>query len=54
MRNGSRSAAQSFMIDVAIRQQQHLIGARSYAGETGALATVNRQGARTCSGKAGW
>jgi len=41
MRKGRRSVAQSFMIDVAARQQQYLIDARSYAGGAGALATLN-------------
>jgi len=41
MRKGRRAAAQSFMVDVATRQQQYLIDARSYAGGPGALATLN-------------
>jgi len=41
MRKGRRSAAQSFMIDVAARQQQYLIDARSYAGGAGAIGTLN-------------
>jgi len=41
MRKGRRSAAQSFLIDVAARQQQYLIDARSYAGGAGALGTLN-------------
>jgi type IV pilus assembly protein PilE len=41
MRKGRRSAAQSFMIDVATREQQYLIDARSYAGGAGALAKLN-------------
>ena len=41
MRKSRRSAAQSFMIDVAARQQQYLIDARSYAGGAGALGTLN-------------
>jgi type IV pilus assembly protein PilE len=41
MRKGRRSAAQSFMIDVATREQQYLIDARSYAGGAGALGTLN-------------
>ena len=41
MRKGRRSAAQSFLIDVAARQQQYLIDARSYAGGAGALGSLN-------------
>jgi len=41
MRKGRRSAAQTFMIDVATRQQQYLIDARGYAGGPGALGTLN-------------
>jgi type IV pilus assembly protein PilE len=41
LRKGRRGAAQSFMMDVASRQQQYLIDARSYAGGTGALGTLN-------------
>ena len=41
LRNGRRSAAQSFMIDVAIHEQQYLIDARTYAGGAGALAKLN-------------
>ncbi len=41
MRKARRGAAQSFMIDIATREQQYLIDARSYAGGTGALATLN-------------
>jgi len=41
IRKTRRSAAQTFMIDVATREQQYLIDARSYAGGTGALATLN-------------
>jgi len=41
LRKGRRSAAQSFIIDVAARQQQYLIDARSYAAGAGALGTLN-------------
>jgi type IV pilus assembly protein PilE len=41
MRKTRRAAAQSFMADVASRQQQYLIDARSYAGGAGALAALN-------------
>lgn len=41
LRKGRRSAAQSFIVDVAARQQQYLIDARSYAGGAGALGTLN-------------
>ncbi|HSE00750.1 MAG TPA: type IV pilin protein [Burkholderiales bacterium] len=41
MRKTRRSAAQSFMMDIASRQQQYLIDARSYAGGTTALAALN-------------
>jgi type IV pilus assembly protein PilE len=41
MRKTRRSAAQSFMMDVASRQQAYLIDARSYAGGAGALAALN-------------
>lgn len=41
MRKTRRSAAQTFMIGVATREQQYLIDARSYAGGTGALARLN-------------
>ena len=41
MRKTRRSAAQSFLVDVAARQQQYLIDARSYAGGAGALGTLN-------------
>jgi type IV pilus assembly protein PilE len=41
MRKTRRSAAQSFMMDIASRQQAYLIDARSYAGGAGALAALN-------------
>lgn len=41
LRKTRRSAAQSFMIDVAARQQQYLLDARSYAGGAGALPALN-------------
>jgi len=41
LRKGRRAAAQSFLVDVANRQQQYLMDARVYAvGATG-LATLN-------------
>ena len=41
MRKSRRAAAQSFMVDVAARQQLYLIDARSYAGGAGALTALN-------------
>ena len=41
LRKSRRSAAQSLMMDVAARQQQYLIDARTYAGGTGALGALN-------------
>lgn len=41
LRKGRRSAAQSFLVDVAARQQQYLTDARSYAGGAGALGMLN-------------
>lgn len=41
LRKGRRAAAQSFIADVASRQQQLLIDARSYAGGAGAISTLN-------------
>jgi type IV pilus assembly protein PilE len=41
LRKTRRSAAQSFMVDVASRQQQYLMDARSYAGGAGALVALN-------------
>lgn len=41
MRKTRRAAAQTFMADVASRQQQYLMDARSYAGGPGALAALN-------------
>jgi type IV pilus assembly protein PilE len=41
MRKARRAAAQSFIADVASRQQQYLIDARGYAGGAGALAALN-------------
>jgi type IV pilus assembly protein PilE len=41
MRKTRRAAAQSFMADVATRQQQYLMDARAYAGGAGALAALN-------------
>jgi type IV pilus assembly protein PilE len=40
MRKGRRSAAQSFMIDVAAREQQYLLDARKYAAGADALARL--------------
>ena len=41
LRKSRRAAAQSFMVDVAARQQQYLIDARSYAAGAGALTALN-------------
>lgn len=41
LRKTRRATAQSFMADVASRQQQYLIDARGYAGGPGALAALN-------------
>ena len=41
LRKGRRGAAQSFLVDVAARQQQYLTDARSYAGGAGALGMLN-------------
>ncbi|MGH9578112.1 MAG: type IV pilin protein [Terriglobales bacterium] len=41
LRKNRRAVAQSFMVDVAARQQQYLIDARSYAGGAGALGALN-------------
>ena len=41
MRKTRRAAAQTFLADVASRQQQYLMDARSYAGGPGALAALN-------------
>jgi type IV pilus assembly protein PilE len=41
MRKGRRSAAQSFMINIATREQQYLIDARRYAGGAGALEALS-------------
>lgn len=41
LRRTRRSAAQSFMVDVAARQQQYLIDARSYAGGASALVALH-------------
>lgn len=41
LRKGRRAAAQSFLIDVAARQQQYLIDARSYAAGAGAIGALN-------------
>ncbi len=41
MRKGRRSAVESFMIEVATREQQYLIDARRYAGGAGALGALN-------------
>ena len=37
---GNRAATQAFMADVANRQKQYLLDARSYADDPGALATL--------------
>jgi type IV pilus assembly protein PilE len=41
MRKTRRAAAQSFIADVASRQQQYLMDARGYAGGPGALTALN-------------
>ncbi len=41
LRKGRRTAAQAFMMDVASREQQYLLDARSYALGAGALTTLN-------------
>lgn len=41
MRKTRRAAAQTFMADVASRQQQYLMDARAYAGGAGALVALN-------------
>jgi type IV pilus assembly protein PilE len=41
MRKTRRAAAQAFLADVASRQQQYLMDARSYAAGPGALAALN-------------
>jgi len=41
MRKTRRATAQTFMSDVANRQQQYLMDARGYAGGPGALAALN-------------
>jgi type IV pilus assembly protein PilE len=41
LRKGRRSAAESFMIAVAAREQQYLIDARRYAAGAGALGALN-------------
>ena len=41
MRKGRRAAAQAFVVDVASRQQQYLLDARTYALGPGALAALN-------------
>jgi len=38
---GRRASAQSFMLDLANREQQYLLDARDYAVGTGALTTLN-------------
>lgn len=41
LRKGRRAAAQAFLMDVASREQQYLIDARSYAVGAGALGRLN-------------
>jgi type IV pilus assembly protein PilE len=41
LRKGRRSAAQSFMINIAAREQQYLIDARRYAGGAGAFEALH-------------
>lgn len=41
LRKGRRAAAQAFLVEVASRQQQYLLDARSYAVGDGAIAALN-------------
>lgn len=41
VRKGRRSAAQAFVIQIADREQQYLLDARTYALGDGALSTLN-------------
>lgn len=41
MRKTRRAAAQTFMADIASRQQGYLLDARAYAGGAGAIAALN-------------
>lgn len=41
LRKGRRASAQTFMMDVANRQQQYLLDARNYAAGSAALTTLN-------------
>jgi type IV pilus assembly protein PilE len=41
MRKGRRAAAQAFLVEVASRQQQYLLDARSYAVGATAISTLN-------------
>jgi len=41
LRKGRRGAAQTFMLDVANREQQYLLDARTYAVGPAAVATLN-------------
>jgi type IV pilus assembly protein PilE len=40
-RKGHRSTAQTFLLDIASRQEQYLNDARAYATGSGALGTLN-------------
>ena len=41
LRKGRRGSAQAFMMDLANREQQYLLDARSYATGAGALTSLN-------------
>jgi len=41
LRKGRRASTQAFMMEIANREQQYLLDARSYAVGAGALATLN-------------
>jgi type IV pilus assembly protein PilE len=41
MRKGRRAAAQAFLVELASRQQQYLLDARSYAVGASAITTLN-------------
>ena len=41
LRKGRRASAQTFLVDVANREQQYLIDARAYATGANALTTLN-------------
>lgn len=41
MRKGRRAAAQAFLVEVAAREQQYLLDARTYAVGAGAVTSLN-------------